>query len=186
MTPYELKVVRRIVKVNQAGEAGAINIYKGQLKFGRNINPQVLSFLKQTLKHEISHYELFSEKVFSFGARPCAFNFVWRWGGWIMGTLTGLLGEKPVMVCTMAVERTVHKHLVDQVAFLEEVDKGLQKLVLNIQTEELGHLEFAEKRLVGKGVFLSSLEKIISLIVNILIFLSTSGQWIQRIPRNLA
>ena len=78
------------------------------------------------------------------------------------------------MICTEAVEKTVHYHLQDQIRYLADKDIELQQLILAIEKEELEHLEYAENN--ARESFLSKpLFGFITLSTEIVIWLSTQG-----------
>ena len=56
------KRIKEIIRVNQAGELGAIQIYKGQLAVLKN--KKISSELKEMLKKELKHYNTFNKLLF--------------------------------------------------------------------------------------------------------------------------
>lgn len=108
-------------------------------------------------------------------AKPCRMMFVWSFGGAALGTLTALCGRTGVFVCTAAVERTVHRHLVEQIAFLEHADPPLAQIVREILVEEDAHLAHAESHHNPDGLFARLLGALVSGATELLIFLSTRG-----------
>ena len=79
------------------------------------------------------------------------------------------------MVCTAAVERTVHRHLLEQIAYLEPHDPELAQVIRDIQTDEDAHLAFAEAHAVQTTAFARMLAAIVTAATEMLIFLSTRG-----------
>jgi len=55
MMGREKLTVARILKVNHAGEYGAIRIYRAQIWVARRRCPEAVAFLEETLGHEIRH-----------------------------------------------------------------------------------------------------------------------------------
>lgn len=108
-------------------------------------------------------------------AKPCRMMFVWSWGGALLGALTALFGRSGVFVCTAAVERTVHKHLVEQIEFLEKTDTALAEIVRDILKEEDAHLAHAEANHDDRTWFARGLGALIAASTETLIFLSTRG-----------
>src|SRR5260221_10158766 len=76
-------------------------------------------------------------------ARPCRAIFLWGWGGFLLGAGTALLGPRMIWICTESVEAAVHRHLDDQLRYLEDRDPELCRLIASIQGEELAHLQEA-------------------------------------------
>ena len=79
------------------------------------------------------------------------------------------------MGCTAAVEAAVHRHLDDQLHFLQDRDLELHRIILSIREEELAHLRHAEGQLHSPGAMVLVLRRIISLTTDALIWLSTWG-----------
>jgi ubiquinone biosynthesis monooxygenase Coq7 len=112
--------VRRILKVNHAGEFGAIRIYGAQIWIARRLFPDIVPTLQEMREDEIDHCRRFRDAMPSRNARPCRVMAFWSLGGLLLGFLTALGGRNMVWICTEAVESTVHRHLEDQLAFANE------------------------------------------------------------------
>ena len=171
----EQRTIARIVKVNHAGEYGAIRIYRSQLWLARILYPDIAPFLRSTLGHENRHCRAFRESMPARRARPCRIMVLWGNGGYILGFLTALLGRRGVWICTVAVERTVHRHLEDQLRFLSGRDETLKALILDIQKDEIEHLDHAQARLPSKGFVGRALDMFITGATETVIWLSTWG-----------
>lgn len=148
--------VRRILKVNHAGEFGAIRIYGAQIWMARRLFPDIVPPLQEMREDEIDHCRLFREAMPSRDARPCRVMAFWSLGGFLLGFLTALGGRNMIWICTEAVESTVHRHLDDQLAFLQTGDRELYRLIASIQEQELAHLQEAEKKTRRHAVWLTS------------------------------
>ncbi|MCZ4280437.1 demethoxyubiquinone hydroxylase family protein [Kiloniella laminariae] len=170
------KTIRRIVKVNHAGEYGAIRIYRAQIWVARRLYPDTVAFLEETLAHEIDHCQLFRDAMPARQARPCRVMALWGNGGFLLGFVTALMGRQGIWICTAAVEGAVHHHLDDQLLFLKNRDPELHTLIATIQDQELGHLNHALERLsTPTGFWSKALHQIITLSTNIVMWLSTWG-----------
>ncbi len=169
------RIIRRILRVNHSGEHGAVAIYSSQVNRARIHYPDILPWLEETLEHELRHREAFLTVMPSRGAKPCRAMFVWRSGGAVLGVITGMFGKSAVMVCTAAVERTVHRHLVEQIEYLDRADQELAVLVKDILREEDAHLEMAERHHDSSRFLARVLSAIIACATEVLIFLSTRG-----------
>ena len=167
--------IKRIIKVNHAGEYGAIRIYKAQIFLARYFYKDLLPHLEDMLSHEIDHCQKFQKLMVCRSQRPCLTMWLWSYGGALLGFCTGLLGRNMVMVCTEAVEDAVHKHMNDQVLFLERAeDDEVLTVIKDIQAEELQHLKFAQDR-VSHNFFTKIVSGIVALATEIVIALSTHG-----------
>lgn len=185
MDVRERLTVARILKVNHAGEYGAIRIYRAQIFIARRLYPDVVPFLEETLSHEINHCSLFLGAMPGRHARPCRIMALWGNGGLILGLLTALLGRQGIWICTAAVEAAVHRHLEDQLLFLQNRDSNLYSLIKAIQGEELMHLSHAEERIAARTFWPRLLNASISMSTDIAIWLSTWGDS-TRMARDLA
>lgn len=175
MDAREQITIARILKVNHAGEYGAIRIYRAQLWFASRWYPDVVAFLEETLGHEINHCSMFRGAMRERNARPCRIMALWGNGGLVLGCLTALLGRQSIWICTAAVEATVHRHLEDQLFYVRHRDPALHSLILSIQDEELLHLNHAEQRIVAETKWSRRLRSFISKATDVAIWLSTWG-----------
>jgi 3-demethoxyubiquinol 3-hydroxylase len=167
--------IARILKVNHAGEYGAIRIYRAQIWVAKRLYPDIAPFLAETLSHENNHCAIFRAAMPQRDARPCRIMALWGNGGLVRGLLTALLGRQGIWICTAAVEAAVHRHLQDQLLFVRDRDPELHGLILAIQKEELMHLHYAEERLPEGKVLSPILGALISGATDLAIWLSTWG-----------
>jgi ubiquinone biosynthesis monooxygenase Coq7 len=170
-----VRTIARILKVNHAGEHGAIRIYRSQVAIARWRCPDIVPVLEQMLAHEVSHRARFAAAMPSRQAKPCRMLFLWGIGGRLLGAGTALLGRNAIWACTAAVEEAVHRHLNDQLAFVSSRDRDLYALINSIKSEELSHLEHAERNLASNGLTVRMLRRSIDAVTELLILMSTSG-----------
>ena len=168
------RTVQRILKVNHAGEFGAIRIYRAQLFVSKILHRDLVAFLAYTLAHEVEHCRKFLSAMPAYQGRPCRMMWLWGMGGYLLGLLTALMGRNAIMICTASVEKTVHVHLEDQIGFLNKRDDGLRALIQEIQIEENEHLEFAETNM-KPSVLHRPLYGLIAASTELVIWLSTQG-----------
>lgn len=168
--------VRSVLRVNYAGEYGAVRIYQAQLSLARVLARDIVPFLEETLAHEIAHRNRFRELMGPRNVRPCAAMPLWGIGGFALGLITGVLGRNAILVCTEAVERTVHHHLDDQLRALGASDPEVSNAICEIQIEEVGHLEFAERGLTTEDPVARIVRPIVAGATALLIWLSTYGE----------
>ncbi|HRE44598.1 MAG TPA: demethoxyubiquinone hydroxylase family protein, partial [Terricaulis sp.] len=110
---------------------------------------------------------------------------VWSIGGTLLGAMTALFGRTGVYVCTAAVERTVHRHLIEQAAFLDQHDAELAALVRDILVEEDAHLAAADAGHDASKAAPRLLAALVSGATEMLIWLSTRGDSL-RLKRAMA
>jgi ubiquinone biosynthesis monooxygenase Coq7 len=177
--------ISRIVKVNHAGEYGAIRIYTAQIVVARRLFPDVVPALAQMLEHEKRHCAAFCGAMPERNSRSCRTMGLWSSGGWLLGFLTALTGRRGIWTCTAAVEAAVHRHLDDQLHFLSGRDAELHGIIHEIQEEELSHLHHAEAQIADPSAAQRFLRRFISGTTDVVIWLSTWGDS-TRMARDLA
>lgn len=171
------QIIANILRVDHAGEYGAIRIYRAQLWLAKLGAPELVPSLARILSDEVSHLEAFEREMLARNVTPCRTLAFWGLGGSLLGVMTGSLGRTAIFVCTDAVERRVHKHLDDQVEWLEQRDDQLAKVIGAIQFEELEHLKFAEEHSVRASWrnWARILDALVAAATESLIWLSTYG-----------
>ncbi|MGV8995980.1 MAG: demethoxyubiquinone hydroxylase family protein [Parvibaculaceae bacterium] len=168
------KTIVRIMKVNHAGEYGAIRIYGAQLLVSKILHKDLVPFLEQTLAHETLHAQKFIHAMKVRQSRPCRAMPLWGIGGWVLGFFTACMGKNAVLICTEAVESAVHRHLQDQIRYLDGKDAELRNIILDIEKEEIEHLEYAQEH-VKRSWLTKPLFGLITVSTEIVIWLSTQG-----------
>ena len=178
--PPMASTVARILKVNHGGEHGAVQIYAAQIAAARVRCPDLVPELGDLLAHERRHERTFLALMPARAARPCRLMPLWALGGFALGLMTGLVGRTGVFVCTEAVERTVHRHLDHQLAWLAadpaRADPEFTEAIAAIQTEEEGHLAWAAARRPPQTPATRALHAAVAATVEALIWLSTQGE----------
>jgi ubiquinone biosynthesis monooxygenase Coq7 len=129
----------RIIKVDHAGEHGAVNIYMGQLLTARLTAPHLVAELAEFKSHEMRHREIFRLELQRRGRRRCRSYLLCGWGGLVLGLVTGLLGSSAIAATTAAVEQVVLSHLEEQVARLRATDPQAAAAISAIIDEEREH-----------------------------------------------
>jgi 3-demethoxyubiquinol 3-hydroxylase len=167
------RTVRQILRVNYAGEYGAIRIYGAQIWLSRQLGRPEAAFLEDTVAHEREHAAAFRSLMPARATFPCAMTPLWGTGGSVLGLVTALMGVDAVMVCTEAVERTVHAHLNRQLAWLNGRDPELSGVIAAIRDEEVGHHDGAVALKRGEG--LRWLDAAVAGLTGALIWCSTYG-----------
>jgi ubiquinone biosynthesis monooxygenase Coq7 len=175
LSAHEALTIARILRVNHAGEYGAIRIYGAQIAVAERWFPDLVAALAEMLGHEKHPCAAFFAAMPTRGSRPCRIMSLWSMGGWLLGFLTALAGRQSIWVCTAAVEAAVHRHLDDQLHFLSHRDAELHGIILSIREEERSHLRHAERQLAAPGLLQRGLRTAISGITDLLIWLSTWG-----------
>lgn len=140
--------IEEMLRVDHAGEYGAVRIYAGQLAVLRNMpgKEDLVAKLEHMAKDEEVHLARFNELVNERGVRPTAFAPVWHVAGFALGAATALLGEKAAHACTAAVEEVIDEHYKSQVQRLDQMgeeEKPLRDTIEKFRLEEVEHRDEA-------------------------------------------
>ena len=129
-----------MIRVDHAGEYGAVRIYEGQLAVlgSRPHAKKTAAVIERMAKQEQSHLDEFDRLVNERRVRPTALEPVWRAAGYALGAATALMGEKAAMACTAAVEEVIDEHYARQVERLDR-DVELKKTVQRFRRDEIAH-----------------------------------------------
>ena len=129
----------RIIKVNHAGEHGAVSIYTGQIVMARITAPGMVPELVEFRTHERSHRALFKAELSRRGRPRCRSYWLCACGGLALGLITGLLGKDAIAATTTAVESVVLRHLRHQLDALGDEDPEAVAAISAIMEEEQLH-----------------------------------------------
>ncbi len=128
-----------ILRVNHAGEQGAICIYSGQLLAAYLTAPSMRRELLEFREDERRHKQIFHEELARRGRKRCRSYWLCAVGGFTLGIITGLLGRRAIATTTMAVERVVLRHLEWQIAQLNGKDAAAVAAIEAIVADEREH-----------------------------------------------
>lgn len=134
-----------MIRVNHAGEHGAVRIYEGQLAvLGRlTTTGETAETIRTMFDQEKRHLETFDRLVVEHGVRPTALRPLWDVAGFALGAATALMGEKAAMTCTAAVEEVIDAHYANQARALADTDPALHAVVEDFRRDEIEHRERA-------------------------------------------
>ena len=138
-----------MLRVDHAGEYGAVRIYQGQRAVFDHLpdKAHISTLLKEMEEGEHKHLAKFDELLLERRTRPTLFTPLWHMAGFAMGAGTALMGEKAAMACTAAVEEVIEGHYADQAEELGETEPALRDTILEFREEELAHRDTA----LGEG-----------------------------------
>ncbi len=137
----------RIMKVNHAGEQGAIAVYATQRWIARWRAPEMVAELTDFLAHERRHRALFAAELAARGRARCRSYHLCALAGVTAGTVTGLMGRGALASTTLAIERVVLHHLTLQLATLDGQDAAACATIRAIIAEEQEHHDCSAARL---------------------------------------
>ena len=130
-----------MIRVDHAGEYGAMRIYAGQLAvLGRDRQARgSTEAIRHMAAQEQNHFERFDNLLRERRVRPTALEPFWHVAGYALGAATALMGEKTAMACTAAVEDVIDEHYAAQAERLGQSDAELKTLIETARAEELQH-----------------------------------------------
>jgi 3-demethoxyubiquinol 3-hydroxylase len=134
-----------ILRVDHAGELGAVQIYRGQRAVlgAAAGHSRIAGQLAEMEAHEAVHLARFDSLLTEHRVRPTALAPLWRLAGFALGAGTALLGEKAAHACTEAVETVIEAHYAAQVDELAEREPSLAAELSQFRDEELAHRDQA-------------------------------------------
>ena len=136
-------MVNEMLRVNHAGEYGAVRIYEGQLAVLKHSSSAPI--IKKMAEQELKHLDKFKDLVVSRRVRPTAMIPIWHLAGFALGATSALMGEKMAHACTVAVEEVIDDHYFNQIQKLK-IEGGEEELCVTFEKfrqEELEHRETA-------------------------------------------
>ncbi len=163
MTKTDKKVLEEIIRVDHAGERGAIKIYEGQLLALKTFRQdEVLKRKIEEMKeHENEHYDFFDKEIQKRKIEPTKLLPLWDVMGVALGFGTTILGKKAAMLCTASVEEVIDNHYKNQIYKLKEDEKNLKEKIIKFREDELHHKDIAyDNGATKKGLF-GLLDKVI-------------------------
>lgn len=135
-----LDTPKKILKVNHAGEFGAINIYRAQILVCRLFMKSLVPMLESFLADEKRHLAVFWEEIQRLNGVKCKSYWLCGLGGYFMGFVSALMGKRGIMACTWAVESVVINHLHNQLKYLKtKNDTAAYEAVESILADEVNH-----------------------------------------------
>lgn len=138
------KTLARMIRVDHAGEHGAVQIYAGQLAvLGHTPAGETIRHMQ---RQEQDHLDTFDRMIAENGVRPTALSPVWSVAGYALGAVTALMGEKAAMACTAAVEEVIDEHYARQAAALEkdgQANAAFKETIEKFRADEVAHRDTA-------------------------------------------
>jgi ubiquinone biosynthesis monooxygenase Coq7 len=121
------KALEEMIRVNHAGEYGAVRIYQGQLAvLGKTASAPLI---QEMALQEQEHLQEFERQLVARRIRPTLLTPLWHVAGFALGAATALLGEKAAMACTVAVEEVINDHYLEQKEQLPDTEADLKEKI---------------------------------------------------------
>ena len=157
------KTLEEIIRVDHAGERGAIKIYEGQLLALKTIKQDnnLKDKIEEMKEQEKEHLEYFEKEIQKRKIKPTYLLPLWDVMGVALGFGTAILGKKAAMLCTASVEEVIEDHYQNQLKKLGNDEMDLKAKIEKFKEEEVNHKNIAyESGATNKGVY-SLMDKII-------------------------
>ena len=157
------KTIEEIVRVDHAGERGAIKIYEGQILALQTFrhDEELKKQIEEMKEHEKEHYEYFDSEIKKRNINPTKFLPVWDLLGVALGFGTAMMGKKATMLCTASVEEVIGEHYKNQTYKLNEDEEELKQKIIKFRDDELSHKDIAYEGGATKNGLYGLLDKII-------------------------
>ena len=150
------KKIEEFIRVDHAGERGAIKIYEGQLlALNLFIKDNKLKEMIQEMKdHEKEHLEFFDNEIKKRKIKPTKLLPLWDLLGVGLGFSSAIMGKKATMLCTASVEEVIDGHYQNQINQIHSDEKNLKEKIKKFREDELDHKNIAYENGANKdGVY---------------------------------
>ena len=150
------KTLEEIIRVDHAGERGAIKIYEGQLLALKTIkqDESLKDKIEEMKEQEKEHLEYFEKEIQKRKIKPTYLLPLWDIMGVTLGFGTALLGKKAAMLCTASVEEVIENHYQNQLKKLGNDEMELKAKIEKFKGDEVDHKNMAyEAGATNKGMY---------------------------------
>ena len=157
------KTLEEIIRVDHAGERGAIKIYEGQLLALKTIkqDEDLKDKIEKMKEHEKEHLQYFEKEIQKRNIKPTYLLPLWDLMGVTLGFGTALLGKKAAMLCTASVEEVIEKHYQNQLNKLGKDEKDLKEKIEKFKGDEVNHKNIAYDSGASNEGLYSIMDKVI-------------------------
>ena len=163
MKKTDKRKLEEFIRVDHAGERGAIKIYEGQLlalnTFAKDENLKKL--IEDMKVHEEEHSEYFEKEIHKRNIKPTRFLKIWDLLGIGLGFGSTMFGKKAAMLCTASVEEVIDEHYQNQINQIGEDEIELKNKIVKFREDELHHKDIAFDEGATKEGFYKVLDAII-------------------------
>ena len=163
MKKTDQKILEEIIRVDHAGERGAIKIYEGQLLALSTIkqDKNLKKIIEEMKEQEKEHLEYFEKEIQKRNMKPTYFLPVWDLMGVSLGFGSALLGKKATLLCTASVEEVIEDHYENQLGKIGEDEKDLKTKIEKFKEDEVNHKNTAYESGASRTGIYSIMDKII-------------------------
>ena len=155
--------IEEFIRVDHAGERGAVKIYEGQLLALNTLvkDDDLKKTIEEMKVHEIEHCDFFEKEIKKRKIKPTKFLPLWDLLGIGLGFGSALLGKKAAMLCTASVEEVIDAHYQNQIDQLGSDEKKKKKKIIKFREDELHHKNIAYEQGASKDGVYSIFDKIV-------------------------
>ncbi|RMF72582.1 MAG: demethoxyubiquinone hydroxylase family protein, partial [Alphaproteobacteria bacterium] len=134
----------RMLRVDHAGELGAVHIYRGQ-RAVIGEHHRLSPVLREMEAQEEEHLERFNQLLRTHRVRPSLLAPLWQAAGRALGAATALMGPHAAMAATAAVEEVIDDHYARQRDRLRQWPEvaALAETVERFRQDEVAHRDEA-------------------------------------------
>ena len=163
MKKTDQKILEEIIRVDHAGERGAIKIYEGQLLALSTIkqDKNLKKIIEEMKEHEKEHLEYFEKEIQKRKMKPTYLLPLWDLMGVSLGFGSALLGKKATLLCTASVEEVIENHYENQLGKIGEDEKDLKTKIEKFKGDEINHKNTAYESGASRTGIYSIMDKII-------------------------
>tara|TARA_Y100001980_G_C14394000_1_gene192235 strand:- start:178 stop:711 length:534 start_codon:yes stop_codon:yes gene_type:complete len=163
MKQTDKKKIEEFIRVDHAGERGAIKIYEGQLLALNTIvkNSNLKDTIEHMKEHEIEHCEYFEKEIRKRNIKPTRFLKLWDLLGLGLGFGTTILGKEAAMLCTASVEEVIQDHYANQINQLQDDERELKEKIVKFREDEINHKDIAYNEGASKKGLYKILDSVI-------------------------
>ena len=163
MKKTDKKKLEEFIRVDHAGERGAIKIYEGQLlALNTIINDEDLKKTIINMKeHEVEHCNFFEDEIKKRNIKPTKLLPLWDLLGLGLGFGSTVLGKKAAMLCTASVEEVIDSHYKSQIDQIGSDEKNLKNKITKFRNDEIHHKDIAYSKGATKEGFYKIIDKFI-------------------------
>ncbi len=163
MKKTDPKKLEEFIRVDHAGERGAIKIYEGQLlALSTIINDDDLKkTIKNMKEHEEEHCNFFEDEIKKRNIKPTKLLPLWDLLGLGLGFGSTVLGKKAAMLCTASVEEVIDDHYKNQIDQIGSDENNLKNKITKFRNDEIHHKDIAYNEGATKDGFYTIIDKVI-------------------------
>ena len=157
------KKLEEFIRVDHAGERGAIKIYEGQLLALSTVvnNNDLKEMIKDMKEHEQEHCNFFEDEIRKRNIKPTKLLPLWDLLGLGLGFGSTILGKKAAMLCTASVEEVIDGHYKSQIDQIGSDENDLKNNIIKFRNDEINHKDIAYDNGATKEGFYTIIDKVI-------------------------